>query len=75
MLSNIVLMDVDIVSIGVHVTSEDQGGVHERARIDEFAFFSHLHFLDIKYEASVEDLLGQSTFAAKNNDLVVSNLV
>lgn len=51
-------MDVDIVSICVHVSAEYQWSIHERAWVHKFALFSHLHFLHIKYEASIEDLLG-----------------
>ena len=68
-------MDVNIVSICVHVSAEYQWSIHERARIDKFAFLSNLHFLHIKNEASVEDLLSQSTLTAKNDDFIFSNLI
>mgnify|MGYP007112324709 CR=1 FL=1 len=75
MLSDVIFVDVDVISKGVEIASEHQGGVHERARVHEFAFFSHLHLLDVEYEAPVEDLRSQSTLSSENHDFVVSDLV
>ena len=68
-------MDVDIISKSVKVSTEHQWGVHERAGVDKLAFLSDRHFLDVEYEASIEDLLSKGTLSSENDDFVISDLV
>jgi hypothetical protein len=68
-------VDVDVISESVQVSSEHQRGVHERTGINELAFVRDCHFLDIEYEASIEDLLSQGTLSSENDDFVISDLV
>lgn len=75
LLRNVVLVDVDIVSKGVEITSENKRSVHEWAGINKLTFLFDFHFLDIEYEASIENLLSQSTLTSKNDDLIVGDLV
>jgi len=75
LLRNVVFVDVDVVSKGVEMPTEHEGSVHEWAWINKLTFFFDFHFLDIEYEASVENLLSQSTFPSENDDLIVSDLV
>lgn len=72
---NAILVDVNIISKSIQVAAEHQGRIHEGAWIDELSFFIDLHFLDIEYEASIEDLLSDCTFTTKNHDFIVRNLV
>ena len=53
-------MDIDVIAISIDAAVEDERRVHEAAWVNQLALFSDLHFLDVEYEASVEDLLGQS---------------
>jgi hypothetical protein len=75
LLSNVIFVDIDIISKSVQVSAKHQGGVHERTRIDEFAFVRDSHFLDVEYEASIEDLLSNSALSSENDDFVISDLV
>lgn len=70
-----ILVDVDVVSIGVEVVVEHEWGVHEWARVHEGASLIDLHLLNVKDEHSVEDLESQSTFTSKDHDLLVCDLV
>ena len=51
-------MNIDIVTEGVHVSTEHQGGIHERTWVYKFALFPNFHLLDVEYEASIENLEG-----------------
>lgn len=73
--SNVILVDVNIISKSIQVAAEHQRGVHEGAGIHKFSPLSNLHFLDVEYETSIEDLLSDSTFSAKDHDFIVCNLV
>jgi len=75
LLRNVVFVDVDVVSEGVEVPAEHERGVHEWAWVNELTFLFDFHFLDIEYEASVENLLSQGAFSTENDDLVVRDLV
>ena len=75
LLRDVVLVDVNVVSVGVQVMVEDQRSVHEAARIDKAATLAHLHFLDIEYEAPVEDMEGGGTLPTEQQDLIIGDLV
>ena len=49
-------MDVDVIAIGVEGVVEDEGRVHEAARVDQAAPLTNLHLLNVKYEAAVENM-------------------
>ena len=49
-------MHKDVIAISVETPVEDQGCVHEGTGVDKTAPLLDLHFLDVKYEASIEDL-------------------
>ena len=68
-------MDVDIVSESIQIATEDQRGVHERARIHKLALLSNFHSLDVEYETTVEYLERKSTLASEDQDFMVSDLV
>jgi len=75
LLSNFVLMDINIISKRVQIASEHKWSVHERAWVHELSFFSDLHFFDIEYEAAIEDQESESTFTTKDQDFIISNLI
>jgi len=75
LLSNLVLVDVNIISKSIKVATEHKWSVHERAWVHELSFFSDLHFFDIEYEAAIEDQESESTFTTKDQDFIISNLI
>ena len=75
MLGDIVLVDVDIVAVCVEGRVEDERSIHERTRINQAASLTNLHFLDIKDEASIEDVESHCTLTTKEKDLIVRDLV
>jgi hypothetical protein len=68
-------MYVRIISIGVETSVENQGSVHERARVDKTATLTNLHFFNIKDEATIENLKSHSAFASKYHNFVVGDLI
>jgi hypothetical protein len=68
-------MYVRIISIGVETSVENQGSVHERARVDKTATLTNLHFFNIKDEATIENLESHSAFASKYHNFVVGDLI
>lgn len=68
-------MNVDVITKCVHVATKDKRGVHEAARIDEFAFLSDLHLLHVKHEDTAEDLECDGTLSTKDQDFIVSHLI
>ena len=68
-------MHEDVIAVGVQAPVENEGRVHKRTWIDQTASFPQLHLLDVKHEASVEDLEGQCGFASKDQDFVFCNLI
>ena len=68
-------MDIDVISKSIKVSTKHQWGVHERARVDKLSFLSDRHFLDVEYEASIEDLLSKSTLSSEDDDFVISDLI
>ena len=57
------------------MSTEHQWGVHEWAGVHKLSFLSDRHFLDVEYEASIEDLLSKGTLSSENDDFVISDLV
>lgn len=68
-------MDIRIVSISVQTSVENQGSVHERARVDKTATLTDLHFFNIEDEATIENLESHCTFASKYHNFVISDLI
>jgi len=68
-------MDVNIITEGIERATEDEGRVHKAAGVNQLSAFLDLHLLDVHDEATVEDLLSQSTLTSKDDDLVVRDLV
>ena len=66
LLSNLVLVDVNIISKSIKVATEHQGSVHERAWVYKLSFFSDLHLFDVEYEASIEDQESEGTLTSKD---------
>lgn len=75
LLGDVVLMDVDVVAVGVEALVENKRRVHKRTWINKASTFANFHFLNIEDETTVEDMEGCSAFATEQNDFVVSNLV
>lgn len=75
MLSDVIFVDVDVVSKSIQVSTEHKRGVHERAWVNKLSFLRDLHFLHIEYEASIEDLLSQGAFTTENDDFVIGDLI
>ena len=75
LLRNVVLVDVNVVSEGEQITTEHQRSVHERARVHKLTFLLDFHFLDVEYEAPIENLLSQSALSSEDDDFIVSDLV
>ena len=73
--SNAVLVNVDIITKCIHVSTKYQWSIHEWTWINKLSLFLNLHFLDVEYEASIEDLLGNGTLSTKNHDFIVCDLV
>lgn len=68
-------MDIRIVSISVKTSVENQGSVHERARVDKTATLTNLHLFNIEDEATIENLESHCTFASKYHNFVISDLI
>lgn len=75
LLSDVILVNVDVIAKRVQVAAEDKRRVHEAARVHEFAFLADLHLLDVQHEHAAEDLESDGALATKDQDLVVSDLV
>ena len=75
LLSDVILMNVDVITKCVHVATKHKRCVHEAARIHEFAFLSDLHLLDVQYKHSAEDLECDGTLSTKDQDFIVSDLI
>lgn len=73
--SNFVLVNVNVVSKSIEVSSKHQGRIHERAWIYKLTFFFNFHLLEIEYETSIKDLESQSALATENKNLIVGDLV
>ena len=68
-------MHVDVIAVGIEAAIEDEGCVHEAARIHQTASLTNLHFLHIEDEAAIEDVESQSTLSTEEQNLVVSDLM
>ena len=75
LLSNLVLVDVNVISKSIKVATEHKWSVHERAWIDKLTFFFDFHLLEIEYETSIKDLESQSTLATENENFVIGDLI
>jgi len=75
LLSDVIFVDVDVISKSIKVSAEHQWGVHERARVNKLSFLSDRHFLDVEYEASIEDLLSKGTLSSEDDDFIISDLI
>ena len=75
LLWNVVLVDVNVVTVSVQVGVEHKWSVHEGAWIDETASLTNLHLFDIEDEASVENVECCCGLSTEKQDLVVSDLM
>lgn len=72
---DIVLMNVDIISKSVKMTTKDERSIHEWTRINKFTLLFDFHALDVEYEASIENLLSKGTFTSEDDYLIISDLI
>ena len=75
LLWNVVLVDINVVSIGIQVVIEYQWSVHEGTRIDKTTSFLDLHLLHIEHKTPIEDMESHCTLATEQYDLIVSDLM
>jgi hypothetical protein len=68
-------VDIDVVSKSVKRMVEHKRCVHKAAGVNESALLNDGHLLNVKQEASIEDLEGQSRFASEDQDLLIRDLV
>ena len=68
-------MHIDVVAISVEALIEHQRSIHERAWIHEATSLTNLHLLNVKYEASIENVESHCALASKKKYLVVSDLM
>lgn len=72
---NVVLVHIDVITVGIQTPVEYEWRVHERAGVDKGTTLFDLHTLYVEYEAAVEDLEGQSRLSTENQNFVLSDLV
>lgn len=75
LLWDVVLVDVNVVAIGVEAVVEDQRSVHEAAGVDKATTLAKLHFLNVEHEAAVEDVEGSCALSTEQQNLVIGDLV
>ena len=75
LLSNLVLVNVNVITKSIEVTSKHQGCIHKRAWIDKLTFLFDFHLLEIEYETSIEDLESQSALATEDKNFIVGDLI
>jgi len=68
-------MDVNIVSKSVEASFEDQRSVHKGAWVNQAASFLYDHLLNIKDEATIENLESDCTLTSKYHYLIVIDLM
>ena len=75
MLRDVVLVHVDVISVGIEVVVEHERGVHETARVHKASPFAKFHLLDIEDKASVENVERCGALASEKKNLVVGDLM
>ena len=56
LLRNIILVNINIISISIQTAIKDKRRIHKRARIDQTALFSNLHLFNVKNKTSIKNL-------------------
>ena len=75
LLRDVVLVNINVIAIGIEIAVEHQGRVHEGARIDKTSSLLYLHLLHVENKTSIENMECHCTLASKQNNLIVCNLV
>lgn len=75
LLRDVIFVNENIITEGVQVASEHKRSIHKRAWVNQLAFLTNFHLLDVEYETAVEDLEGESALATEDQDLIVRDLV
>ena len=74
-LSNVVAMDINIVSISVQITIEYKWCVHKGTGVYQASMFTHAHFFNVEDIAAIKNLEHDGTFASKDHDFLISDLM
>ena len=72
---DVVAMDVDVITVSVEASIEDERSVHEGAGVNKTSMFTHAHLFDVKHITPVEDLEHHGTLATEYHDLLLSYLM
>ena len=65
LLRDVVLVDVDIIAIGVQIVVEHKRSIHEGAWIDKTSTLFNLHFLHVEDKTSIENMESHCTLSTK----------
>ena len=68
-------MNIDVITVSVEASIEDQRSVHEGAGVDKTSMFTHAHLLNVKHITTVEDLEHHGALATEYHDLLLSYLM
>ena len=75
LLRDMILVDIDIVSVSIQGMIEYQRCVHKGARIDHGAALFDNHAFKVKDKDSIEDLERKSTLSSEYHDLLICDLI
>jgi hypothetical protein len=72
---DIVAMHVNVITVSIQTSIEDERGIHERTWVNKTSMFAHAHLLNVKHIAPVEDLEHDGALSTENHDLLLSDLM
>ena len=68
-------MHVDVVTVRVQATIENEWSVHERAGINKTSVLAHAHLFYVEDIAPIENLEEDGGFTSEDHDFLVGDLV